>query len=66
MNLMIIGDAHAHPDYDNSRFDKLGKFIVKSKPDIIVCMGDFAAMPRRLPAVKKFLNKCISFVVIHF
>ena len=45
MNLMIIGDPHAHPDYDNSRFEKLGKFIVKSKPDIIVCMGDFADMP---------------------
>ena len=45
MNLMIIGDPHAHPDYYNSRFEKLGKCIVKSKPDIIVCMGDFADMP---------------------
>ena len=45
MNLMIIGDPHAHPDYDNSRFEKLGKFIVKAKPDTIVCMGDMADMP---------------------
>ena len=45
MNLMIIGDPHAHPEYDNSRFEKLGKFIVKTKPDIVVCMRDFADMP---------------------
>jgi len=45
MNLLIIGDPHAHPDYDNSRFEKLGKFIVKAKPDAVICMGDFADMP---------------------
>ena len=44
MDLMIIGDPHAHPDYDNKRFEKLGKFIVKTKPDVVVCMGDFADM----------------------
>ena len=45
MNLLIIGDPHAHPDYDNSRFEKLGKFIVKAEPDAVICMGDFADMP---------------------
>ena len=45
MDIMVIGDPHAHPDYDNSRFEKLGKFIAKVKPDAIVCMGDFADMP---------------------
>ena len=45
MNLLIIGDPQAHPDYDNSRFEKLGKFIVKAKPDAVICMGDFADMP---------------------
>ena len=45
MNLLVIGDPHAHPDYDNSRFTKLGKFIAKKKPDVIVCIGDMADMP---------------------
>ena len=44
MNLLIIGDPHAHPDYDNSRFTKLGKFIAKEKPEVIVCIGDMADM----------------------
>ena len=45
MNLLIIGDPHAHPDYDNKRFTALGKYIAKEKPDVIVCIGDMADMP---------------------
>ena len=45
MNLLIIPDAHANTDYDNERFTHLGKFIIKHKPDYIVCLGDFADMP---------------------
>ena len=45
MNLMIIGDPHAHPDYDNRRFTALGKLIVKERPEVIVCIGDMADMP---------------------
>ena len=45
MNLLVIGDPHAHPDYDNKRFTDLGKFIVMSRPDIVVCIGDMADMP---------------------
>lgn len=45
MNLLIIGDPHAHPDYDNKRFAKLGKFIAREKPEYIVCIGDMADMP---------------------
>ena len=45
MNLLIIGDPHAHPDYDNSRFTTLGKYIAREKPQIIVCIGDMADMP---------------------
>ena len=44
-NLLVIGDPHAHPDYDNKRFTDLGRFIVKSRPDIVVCIGDMADMP---------------------
>ena len=35
MNLLIIPDAHANPDYDNERFTHLGKFIVAHKPEYI-------------------------------
>ena len=45
MNLLVIGDPHAHPDYDNSRFTALGKYIAREKPQIIVCIGDMADMP---------------------
>jgi predicted MPP superfamily phosphohydrolase len=43
--LLIIPDAHAHPDYDNTRFDLLGALIADEKPDVIVCLGDFADLP---------------------
>lgn len=43
--MLVIPDAHANPDYDNSRFDWLGEFIVDVMPDIILCLGDFADMP---------------------
>ena len=44
-NLLVIGDPHAHPDYDNKRFTDLGNFIIQSRPDIVVCIGDMADMP---------------------
>lgn len=43
--LLILPDAHAHPNYDNERFSLLGRFIRSHKPDAIVCLGDFADMP---------------------
>jgi len=42
--ILVIGDPHARPDVDNSRFEILGKFIVDKRPDEIVCIGDFADM----------------------
>ena len=44
-NMLIIPDAHAAPGYDSDRFTALGNYIVAQKPDIIVCLGDFADMP---------------------
>jgi predicted phosphodiesterase len=44
-NMLIIPDAHAAPEYDSDRFTALGNYIVKHKPEIIVCLGDFADMP---------------------
>lgn len=43
--LLILGDPHAHPDYDNKRFRALGNFIVEERPDVIINLGDFADMP---------------------
>jgi len=45
MNLLVIGDPHANPSYDNDRFTALGKYIVDTKPEIIVCLGDMADLP---------------------
>lgn len=45
MNVLILPDAHAAPDTSNARFDILGKYILDTKPDTIICLGDFADMP---------------------
>lgn len=44
MKHLVIGDPHATPEFDNSRFTWLGKFIVDEKPDVIICLGDMANM----------------------
>lgn len=41
---LIIPDSHAHPDFNNDRFEWLGKFIVDLKPDVVVNLGDQADM----------------------
>lgn len=41
---IIIPDAHAHPDYNNKRFDLLAKLILDIRPDIVVDIGDFFDM----------------------
>lgn len=43
--MLVIPDAHAHPGYDNARFDWLGRLIAAERPDVVVCLGDFADMP---------------------
>jgi len=42
---LVIPDQHAHPDYNNSRFEWLGKLIVDLKPDTVINLGDMADMP---------------------
>lgn len=42
--ILVIPDAHARPDQDNSRFDALGNFIVDKRPDTVVSIGDWADM----------------------
>ena len=43
--LIVIPDAHAHPQYSNDRFDWLARFIASEKPDGVLALGDFADMP---------------------
>lgn len=38
---LVIGDAHADPNFSNERFDALGRFIVDRRPDNIVQIGDW-------------------------
>jgi len=45
LNILVIPDGHAHPDFDNNRFTALGKYIHKTRPDVVVCIGDLADMP---------------------
>lgn len=42
--ILVIPDAHARPEQENSRFTALGNFIVEKQPDIVVCIGDWAEM----------------------
>ncbi len=45
MKILVLPDAHCHPDHDSDRFYALGDFIAKEQPDTILCLGDFADMP---------------------
>lgn len=45
INLLLVGDPHAHPDYDNDRFAALGEYIVETRPTHIVLMGDLGDYP---------------------
>lgn len=40
----IIPDVQAKPDIDFSYLTATGNYIVEKKPDVIVCIGDFADM----------------------
>jgi len=42
---LIIPDAHATPDYCNTRFDWLGRFARELDPDYIICLGDWYDFP---------------------
>lgn len=43
--IVVLPDAHAHPDYDNLRFQDVNRFLRKVRPEYVVCLGDFADMP---------------------
>ena len=45
MNLLIIPDAHAAPGYDNERFTAVGQYLMRERPEHVVCLGDWADLP---------------------
>lgn len=42
---LVIPDAHAHPDFNNDRFDWLSRLIRDLRPDVVINLGDGADMP---------------------
>lgn len=44
-SLLVIPDSHAHPDHNNKRYDRLGKYILDVRPSIVVNLGDVSDMP---------------------
>lgn len=44
MKHLVIPDVHVKPDQDFERLEWLGKYIIDTKPEVIVCLGDFADM----------------------
>lgn len=45
MKHLVIPDVQIKPGVDNSYLEVVGKYIVEKKPDVIICIGDFADMP---------------------
>jgi len=45
MKIFVLPDAQIRPGDDVTHLVAAGKYIVEKKPDVIVCLGDFADMP---------------------
>lgn len=45
MKHFIIPDCQVRPGDDFNYLSKIGQYIADKKPDVIVCLGDFADMP---------------------
>lgn len=43
--IMVLPDVQAKPGVDFSFLRKIGLYMVEKKPDVVVCIGDFADMP---------------------
>jgi hypothetical protein len=41
---LILPDSHAHPSYNNDRFNLFGQLIQDVKPDVVINIGDLADM----------------------
>ena len=45
MRHVIIPDVQAKPGVDFTYLNKIGHYIVEKKPEVLICIGDFADMP---------------------
>jgi len=45
MKIFVIPDAQVRPGSDNTHLIAAGKYAVEKKPEVIVCLGDWADMP---------------------
>lgn len=45
IDILVLPDSHAHPDFANDRFSWFGELAAELKPDVIVDIGDIADMP---------------------
>jgi hypothetical protein len=43
--ILVLPDVQAKPGIDFSFLSKIGRYAVDKRPDVIVCIGDFADMP---------------------
>ena len=41
----VIPDCQVRPGDNLEYLNKIGKYIVEKKPDVVICLGDFADMP---------------------
>jgi predicted phosphodiesterase len=42
--VVVFTCAHSSPEVSNKRFDWLGEFLYDLRPDMVMCLGDFADM----------------------
>lgn len=42
---MVIPDVQSKPGVDFAYLNNIGRYMVEKKPDVVVCLGDFADMP---------------------
>lgn len=41
----VIPDCQVKPEHDTKYLRRIGQYIVDKRPDVVVCIGDFADMP---------------------
>ncbi len=44
MNILVLPDVQAKPGVDFTFLTRIGTYLVEKKPDVVVCIGDFADM----------------------
>ena len=44
MNILVLPDVQAKPGIDFTYLTRIGQYMVDKKPEIVVCIGDFADM----------------------